>query len=137
MERNKVKPDMVYAIQTNVAPGAQTPTSFPYIVNSTTVDLVDVIKSAIAKGYVTDLKPEAVNGLAQAICEGTWDELSQGRGVKFGDLLRMQLFIDGTCDAAGNLTSENKLTFVSRTAASSSSTSATSLGTTPERARIL
>jgi hypothetical protein len=33
-------------------------------VNSTTVDLVDVINRAIAKGYVTDLKPEAVNGLA-------------------------------------------------------------------------
>ena len=43
MERNKVKPDMVYAIQSNVAPGASTPTSFPYIVNTTTVDLVDVI----------------------------------------------------------------------------------------------
>ena len=109
MERNKVKPDMVYAIQTAVAPGAQTPSSVPYIVNSTTVDLVDVINRAIAKGYVTDLKPEAINGLADAICEGTWDELSQGRGVKFGDLLRMQLFIDGTCDAAGNLTAENKL----------------------------
>ena len=46
MERNKVKPDMVYAIQTAIAPGAQTPSSVPYIVNSTTVDLVDVINRA-------------------------------------------------------------------------------------------
>ena len=109
MDRNKEKPDMVYTIQSTVAPGAQVPASVPYIVDTKSVDLVDVINQAITNGYVTDLKPEAVNGLAEGICEGIWYELSQGRGVKLGDYLRMQLYLDGPCNSNGDLTEENTL----------------------------
>ena len=102
------KPQINYTIGTSTIAGETT--TYPVIVNrEKAVDLADVVKKAIDTGRLPGIKDNAAESIAAGVCEQIYQEFCEGHGVKLGDYLFAQLYLDGTCNANGDLTEENKI----------------------------
>jgi hypothetical protein len=71
------------------------------------VDLDTVIERAIDRGLIVGVKPTAAKSIADGLGKQMYAELSSARGVKFGDYFYARLYLDGTCNGDGRLTSQN------------------------------
>ena len=71
------------------------------------VPLDEIIRRAIDRGLIAGIKPSAAKQIADAIAQQMYEEFKAGRGVKFGNYFYARLYLDGTSDASGRLTSKN------------------------------
>ena len=73
------------------------------------VPLETVIERAIDRGLIAGIKPSAAKQIADAIAQQMYEEFKAGRGVKFGNYFYARLYLDGTSDSDGKLTSANSI----------------------------
>ena len=73
------------------------------------VPLETVIERAIDRGLIAGIKPSAAKQIADAIAQQMYEEFKAGRGVKFGNYFYARLYLDGTSDSDGKLTSANSV----------------------------
>ena len=102
------KPILFYdvAVHTNRMTGG--PVYVPVIVErEQAVPLETVIERAIDRGLIAGIKPSAAKQIADAIAQQMYEEFKAGRGVKFGNYFYARLYLDGTSDGDGKLTSAN------------------------------
>ena len=71
------------------------------------VPLDTIIERAIDRGLIAGIKPSAAKQIADAIAQQMYEEFKAGRGVKFANYFYARLYLDGTSDASGRLTSKN------------------------------
>ena len=71
------------------------------------VPLDVIIERAIDRGLIAGIKPSAAKQIADAIAQQMYEEFRAGRGVKFGNYFYARLYLDGTSDSDGKLTSAN------------------------------
>ena len=71
------------------------------------VPLDVIIERAIDRGLIAGIKPSAAKQIADAIAQQMYEEFKAGRGVKFGNYFYARLYLDGTSDSDGKLTSAN------------------------------
>ena len=71
------------------------------------VPLDEIIRRAIDRGLIAGVKPTYAQQIAEAIAQQMYEEFKAGHGVKFGSYFYARLYLDGTSDASGNLTSKN------------------------------
>jgi len=71
------------------------------------VPLDEIIRRAIDRGLIAGIKPSAAQQIADAIAQQMYEEFKAGRGVKFGSYFYARLYLDGTSDSDGRLTSAN------------------------------
>ena len=71
------------------------------------VPLDTIIERAIDRGLIAGIKPSAAKQIADAIAQQMYEEFKAGRGVKFGNYFYARLYLDGTSDGDGKLTSAN------------------------------
>ena len=78
-----------YTIRSTRAPGEQTDTIVPVIVDRfSPVELAAVVENCIDRGLIAGLKPTAARGIAEGVASQIAREFSLGRGVKFGKRAR-------------------------------------------------
>ena len=68
-----------------------------------TIPLDEIIIRAIDRGLIAGIKPTAAKSIANAIALQMYEELSNGRGVKFGNYFHARIFLDGVSDGNGTL----------------------------------
>ena len=73
------------------------------------VPLDEIIRRAIDRGLIAGIKPSAAKQIADAIAQQMYEEFKAGRGVKFGNYFYARLYLDGTSDSDGKLTSANSV----------------------------
>ena len=73
------------------------------------VPLDVIIERAIDRGLIAGIKPSAAKQIADAIAQQMYEEFKAGRGVKFGNYFYARLYLDGTSDSDGRLTSANSI----------------------------
>ncbi len=73
------------------------------------VPLDVIIERAIDRGLIAGIKPSAAKQIADAIAQQMYEEFRNGRGVKFGNYFYARLYLDGTSDSDGKLTSANSI----------------------------
>ncbi len=73
------------------------------------VPLDVIIERAIDRGLIAGIKPSAAKQIADAIAQQMYEEFRAGRGVKFGNYFYARLYLDGTSDSDGKLTSANSI----------------------------
>ena len=73
------------------------------------VPLDVIIERAIDRGLIAGIKPSAAKQIADAIAQQMYEEFKAGRGVKFGNYFYARLYLDGTSDSDGKLTSANSI----------------------------
>ena len=71
------------------------------------IPLDEIIRRAIDRGLIAGVKPTYAQQIAEAIAQQMYEEFKAGHGVKFGSYFYARLYLDGTSDASGNLTSKN------------------------------
>ena len=71
------------------------------------VPLEEIIRRAIDRGLIAGVKPSYAHQIAEAVAQQMYEEFKAGRGVKFSNYFYARLYLDGTCDASGNLTGKN------------------------------
>ncbi len=102
------KPILFYQVrqQQNRVDGS---TSYvPAIVERTqTVPLDEIIVRAIDRGLIVGLKASAAKNVAEAVAQQMYAEFKEGHGVKFGSYFAARLYLDGTTNSDGKLTSAN------------------------------
>ena len=99
-----------YTIRSTRAPGEQTDTIVPVIVDRfSPVELAAVVENCIDRGLIAGLKPTAARGIAEGVASQIAREFSLGRGVKFGNFFYGRPYLSGTTDANGRLTSANSI----------------------------
>ena len=67
----------------------------------------DIVARAIDRGLIAGIKPSYAEQIANAIAQQMYEEFKNGRGVKFGNYFYARLYLDGTSDNDGKLTSAN------------------------------
>ena len=107
MEKSKVSID--YRLQFTTTPDGQTCLVPAITDRRASLDLSDVVKDAILCGRVAALKNEAVEPIALAIAEEIYAALQQGDSVNFDGYFYGRLYLDGTVNADGRITSENSI----------------------------
>ena len=73
------------------------------------VPLDVIIERAIDRGLIAGIKPSAAKQIADAIAQQMYEEFKAGRGVKFANYFYARLYLDGTSDSDGRLTSANSI----------------------------
>ena len=68
-----------------------------------TIPLDEIIIRAIDRGLIAGIKPTAAKSIANAIALQMYEELSNGRGVKFGNYFAARIYLDGVSDGDGTL----------------------------------
>ena len=83
----------------------------PQIVDrNQTKTIADIVYSAIDRGLVAGLKPEAAQSIADGIMTQLGEVLNQGTGVLFGDYFAVRPYLSGTIpNLLSQLTAANKL----------------------------
>ncbi len=103
-----MKPKFKYDIRKSTLDGVEY--TYPAIVErAQTLTLRDVIRNAIDTGRIVGLKDTAAETIEDAILIQIYAELEAGNSVKFEDYFKIMLYMDGTTDANGTLSDENKL----------------------------
>ena len=68
-----------------------------------TIPLDEIIIRAIDRVLIAGIKPTAAKSIANAIALQMYEELSNGRGVKFGNYFAARIYLDGVSDGDGTL----------------------------------
>ena len=71
--------------------------------------LATVIENAIDRGLIVGVKPSAASGIATGLCEQLFKEFKDGNAVNFDGYFYGRLYLDGTVNADGRITSENSI----------------------------
>ncbi len=104
----KVKLD--YTVRTTRAPGEQTDTWVPMIVDRIQpTSLEGILEKCIDHGLIAGIKPTAAKTIADGVAEQMAHEFAQGHGVQFGQYFYGRPYLSGKVDANGKLTSENAI----------------------------
>ena len=102
------KPILYYEVRTQANRATGGTILVPAIVErEQAVPLDEIIRRAIDRGLIAGIKPSAAQQIADALAQQMYEEFKNGRGVKFGNYFYARLYLDGTSDADGNLTSAN------------------------------
>ena len=102
------KPILFYEVRVHQNRITGGPVYVPAIVErEEAVPLETVIERAIDRGLIAGIKPSAAKQIADAIAQQMYEEFKAGRGVKFGNYFYARLYLDGTSDSDGKLTSAN------------------------------
>ena len=102
------KPILFYEVRVHQNRITGGPVYVPAIVErEEAVPLETVIERAIDRGLIAGIKPSAAKQIADAIAQQMYEEFKAGRGVKFGNYFYARLYLDGTSDPDGRLTSAN------------------------------
>ena len=102
------KPILFYEVRVHQNRITGGPVYVPAIVErEEAVPLETVIERAIDRGLIAGIKPSAAKQIADAIAQQMYEEFRAGRGVKFGNYFYARLYLDGTSDSDGKLTSAN------------------------------
>ena len=102
------KPILFYEVRVHQNRITGGPVYVPAIVErEEAVPLETVIERAIDRGLIAGIKPSAAKQIADAIAQQMYEEFKVGRGVKFGNYFYARLYLDGTSDSDGKLTSAN------------------------------
>jgi len=102
------KPKLYYEVRQSTNRFTGQPVFWPAIIDrDQSITLEDVIKNAIDRGVIAGLKVSAARQIADAVCQQMYEEFRNARGVKFGNYFYARLYLDGTSDDTGRLTSEN------------------------------
>ena len=102
------KPILFYEVRVHQNRITGGPVYVPAIVErEEAVPLETVIERAIDRGLIAGIKPSAAKQIADAIAQQMYEEFKAGRGVKFGNYFYARLYLDGTSDSDGRLTSAN------------------------------
>ena len=104
------KPILFYEVRVHQNRITGGPVYVPAIVErEEAVPLETVIERAIDRGLIAGIKPSAAKQIADAIAQQMYEEFRAGRGVKFGNYFYARLYLDGTSDSDGKLTSANSI----------------------------
>ena len=104
------KPILFYEVRVHQNRITGGPIYVPAIVDrEEAVPLETIIERAIDRGLIAGIKPSAAKQIADAIAMQMYEEFRQGRGVKFGNYFYARLYLDGTTDSDGKLTSANSV----------------------------
>ena len=102
------KPIIFYEVRPQVNRATGATILVPAIVErEQAVPLDEIIRRAIDRGLIAGVKETYAHQIAEAIAQQMYEEFRNGRGVKFGTYFYARLYLDGTSDASGNLTSKN------------------------------
>ena len=102
------KPILVYEVRSQINRTTGGTILVPAIVDrGESVTLDEIITRAIDRGLIAGIKPSAARQIADAIAQQMYEEFRNGRGVKFGNYFYARLYLDGTSDSDGKLTSAN------------------------------
>ena len=102
------KPILFYEVRVHQNRITGGPVYVPAIVErEEAVPLDVIIERAIDRGLIAGIKPSAAKQIADAIAQQMYEEFKAGRGVKFGNYFYARLYLDGTSDSDGRLTSAN------------------------------
>ena len=102
------KPILFYEVRVHQNRITGGPVYVPAIVErEQAVPLDEIIKRAIDRGLIAGIKPSAAKQIADATAQQMYEEFKAGRGVKFANFFYARLYLDGTSDATGRLTSAN------------------------------
>ena len=104
------KPILFYEVRVHQNRITGGPIYVPAIVDrEEAVPLETIIERAIDRGLIAGIKPSTAKQIADAIAMQMYEEFKQGRGVKFGNYFYARLYLDGTTDSDGKLTSANSV----------------------------
>ena len=104
------KPVLFYEVRVHQNRITGGPVYVPAIVErEDAVPLDEIIRRAIDRGLIAGIKPSAAKQIADAIAQQMYEEFKAGRGVKFGNYFYARLYLDGTSDSDGKLTSANSV----------------------------
>ena len=104
------KPILFYEVRVHQNRITGGPVYVPAIVErEEAVPLDVIIERAIDRGLIAGIKPSAAKQIADAIAQQMYEEFRAGRGVKFGNYFYARLYLDGTSDSDGKLTSANSI----------------------------
>ena len=102
------KPILFYEVRSQINRTTGGTILVPAIVDrGESVPLDEIITRAIDRGLIAGIKPSAARQIADAIAQQMYEEFRNGRGVKFGNYFYARLYLDGTSDSDGKLTSAN------------------------------
>ena len=105
-----MKAKISFAVRPSTAPGESAETLVPVIVDrKPPVSLTKVVENAIDRGLIVGPKTSAAEEIARGIADQIYKEFCEGRGVKFGSYFYARLYLDGTSDSDGKLTSANSI----------------------------
>jgi hypothetical protein len=109
-ETTMERPIMFYEVRPQVNRATGATILVPAIVErEEAVPLDVIIERAIDRGLIAGIKPSAAKQIADAIAQQMYEEFKAGRGVKFGNYFYARLYLDGTSDSDGKLTSANSI----------------------------
>ena len=104
------KPTVKYEVRAQRDPVNNVTIYVPAIVDrSAAKSLATVIENAIDRGLIVGVKPSAANGIATGLCEQLFKEFKDGNAVNFDGYFYGRLYLDGTVNADGRITSENSI----------------------------
>lgn len=102
------KPILFYEVRPQANRATGTTILVPAIVErEQAVPLNEIVARAIDRGLIAGIKPSYAEQIANAIAQQMYEEFKNGRGVKFGNYFYARLYLDGTSDNDGKLTSAN------------------------------
>jgi len=104
------KPTVKFEVRAQRDPVNNVTIYVPAIVDrSAAKSLATVIENAIDRGLIVGVKPSAANGIATGLCEQLFKEFKDGNAVNFDGYFYGRLYLDGTVNADGRITSENSI----------------------------
>ena len=104
------KPTVKYEVRAQRDPINNVTIYVPAIVDRNAAkSLATVIENAIDRGLIVGVKPSAANGIATGLCEQLFKEFRDGNAVNFDGYFYGRLYLDGTVNADGRITSENSI----------------------------
>ena len=99
-----------YSVRTTRAPGEETDSWVPFIVErSQPTDLENIVENCIDRGLIAGLKTTAAHGIAEGIAEQLAREFSLGRSIAFGQYFYGRPYLNGTVDMNGRLNGDNTI----------------------------
>ena len=105
-----MKTKLEYTVRTTRAPGEQSDSWVPMIVDRVQpTGLDDILEKCIDRGLVAGIKPTAVKTIAEGVAQQIAKELSEGRGIQFGQYFYGRPYLSGTADSNGRLSGDNAI----------------------------
>ena len=104
------KPTVKYEVRAQRDPINNVTIYVPAIVDrSAAKSLATVIENAIDRGLIVGVKPSAASGIATGLCEQLFKEFRDGNAVNFDGYFYGRLYLDGTVNTDGRITSDNSI----------------------------
>ena len=101
------KPLLYYTVRPQTTRDGHTIYVPSLVDRSDSIPLDEIVRRAIDRGLIAGLKASAAKGVADAIARQMYAEFEEGNGIKFGSYFYARLYLDGTTNTNGQLTSAN------------------------------